>query len=91
MTESGGETSIFGQNFGRSGETQTRGPRIPNAVRYQLRHTPIYSIFFVIFSICGILCGRCLIITHFKEKRKWKIRSVQGFFEGLEISNGCRR
>ena len=33
--------------FGRSGETQTRGPRIPNAVRYQLRHTPIYSVFLV--------------------------------------------
>ena len=27
--------------FGRSGEAQTRGLRIPNAARYQLRYTPI--------------------------------------------------
>ena len=27
--------------FGRSGGTQTRGLRIPNAARYQLRYTPI--------------------------------------------------
>ena len=27
--------------LGRSGETQTRGLRIPNAARYQLRYTPI--------------------------------------------------
>ena len=32
-----------GQNrlIGRSGEAQTRGLRIPNAARYQLRYTPI--------------------------------------------------
>ena len=41
MTESGGKTFAFGQNFGRSGEAQTRGLRIPNAARYQLRYTPI--------------------------------------------------
>ncbi len=31
--------------------------------------TPRYIQFFVIFSICGILCDRCLIIAHFKEER----------------------
>ena len=41
VTESGGKTSAFGQDFGRSGEAQTRGLRIPNAARYQLRYTPI--------------------------------------------------
>lgn len=30
VTESGGKTSAFGQDFGRSGEAQTRGLRIPN-------------------------------------------------------------
>ena len=59
MTESGGETSIFGQNFGRSGETQTRGPRIPNAVRYQLRHTPIYSI----FSLFSVSVGYYVVVA----------------------------
>ena len=29
------------EDFGRSGEAQTRGLRIPNAARYQLRYTPI--------------------------------------------------
>lgn len=42
MTESGGETSIFGQNFGRSDTTRTCDPLIPNEVRYQLRYTPKY-------------------------------------------------
>ena len=45
LTESGGKTSAFGQNFGRSGEAQTRGLRIPNAARYQLRYTPKYLVF----------------------------------------------
>ena len=31
----------FQRIFGRSGEAQTRGLRIPNAARYQLRYTPI--------------------------------------------------
>ena len=31
----------FRSFFGRSGEAQTRGLRIPNAARYQLRYTPI--------------------------------------------------
>ena len=33
--------SPFQRIFGRSGEAQTRGLRIPNAARYQLRYTPI--------------------------------------------------
>ena len=35
------ETSILSPHYGRSGEAQTRGLRIPNAARYQLRYTPI--------------------------------------------------
>ena len=35
------ETEPFQRIFGRSGEAQTRGLRIPNAARYQLRYTPI--------------------------------------------------
>ena len=31
--------------YGRSGETQTRDPRIPNAVRYRLRYTPKYNMY----------------------------------------------
>ena len=33
--------SKLGCEYGRSGEAQTRGLRIPNAARYQLRYTPI--------------------------------------------------
>ena len=40
-TESGGKTSAFGQNGGRSRETRTPGLNIPNVARYQLRYTPI--------------------------------------------------
>ena len=36
-----GEKPQFRLIFGRSGEAQTRGLRIPNAARYQLRYTPI--------------------------------------------------
>ena len=36
-----GEKPHFLLIFGRSGEAQTRGLRIPNAARYQLRYTPI--------------------------------------------------
>ena len=35
------ETSILSPHYGQSGEAQTRGLRIPNAARYQLRYTPI--------------------------------------------------
>ena len=45
MTESGGKTSIFGQNFGRSDRVRTCGIDIPNVARYQLRHTPIYLVY----------------------------------------------
>ena len=41
LTESGGKTSAFGQNFGRSDRVRTCGIDIPNVARYQLRHTPI--------------------------------------------------
>ena len=33
---------------GRSGEAQTRGLRIPNAARYQLRYTPIVYLIVVV-------------------------------------------
>ncbi len=39
--EKSSETEPFQRIFGRSGEAQTRGLRIPNAARYQLRYTPI--------------------------------------------------
>lgn len=76
VTESGGKTSAFGQDFGRSGEAQTRGLRIPNAARYQLRYTPIfYFAFFVKFSVLPLLCppairlaqadhGTCVILIY---------------------------
>ena len=54
--------SAFGQNFGPSDRDRTCGLMVPNHPRSQLRHTRIYLIF-CNFSICGILCGRCLIIT----------------------------
>ena len=39
--EKGSGIKQFQSLFGRSGEAQTRGLRIPNAARYQLRYTPI--------------------------------------------------
>ena len=44
--------------FGRSGETQTRDPRIPNAVRYQLRYTPILLFNYTTFFISGQISGQ---------------------------------
>lgn len=38
MTESGGKTSAFGQNFGRDDRVRTCGIDVPNVARYQLRH-----------------------------------------------------
>ncbi len=48
---------------------------LPNHPRSQLRHTRIYLIF-CNFSICGILCGRCPIVTHFSGKIKSRNRRV---------------
>ena len=48
---------------------------LPNHPRSQLRHTRIYLIF-CDFSICGILCGRCPIVTHFSGKIKGQNRRV---------------
>ena len=42
--------SVFRQFCGRSGEIRTRGPMVPNHVRYQLRYTPIN-----LFNFCGSL------------------------------------
>ena len=41
--------------FGRSDRVRTCGLNIPNVARYQLRHTPKYSVFFVkvIAEICA--------------------------------------
>ncbi len=42
LTESGGKTSAFGQNFGRSDRIRTCGILLPKQARYQLRYTPIF-------------------------------------------------
>ena len=39
---------LMNTEFGRSGEAQTRGLRIPNAARYQLRYTPIVYLIVVV-------------------------------------------
>ena len=45
LTESGGKTSAFGQNFGPSDRVRTCGLMVPNHPRYQLRHTRLYLFF----------------------------------------------
>ena len=52
---------------GRSDTTRTCDPRIPNAVRYQLRYTPKcekYSIFRS-FSVSGQICGQIILSVFF--------------------------
>ena len=63
MTESGGKTSIFGQNFGRSDRVRTCGIDIPNVARYQLRHTPIYSILRSDFNRNSATVGHYVVVS----------------------------
>ena len=47
--------------------------------------------FWTDFSICGILCSPCLIITHFQRKLKRKIAVFKAFFEGLGFFGECHQ
>lgn len=66
------------ESNGRSDTTRTCDPRIPNAVRYQLRYTPNF-----ILPIAFFLIGRCIIskispIVKYQSKYKLSDLSTVG-------------
>ena len=71
-----------GQNrlIGRSGEAQTRGLRIPNAARYQLRYTPIYLIFYFVSPVIFDITIRCTSLKNIVALLAWSASHCSLFF-----------
>ena len=71
-----------GQNrlIGRSGEAQTRGLRIPNAARYQLRYTPLYLIFYFVNPVNFDITIRCASLKNIVALLAWSASHCSLFF-----------
>ena len=76
-----------GQNrlIGRSGEAQTRGLRIPNAARYQLRYTPLYLIFYFVNPVNFDITIRCASLKNIVALLAWSASHCSLFFH-LRVS-----
>ena len=77
--------SAFGHFFGRSEGTRTPGILLPKQARYQLRYTPLYSIFYFVNPVNFDITIRCASLKNIVALLAWSASHCSLFFH-LRVS-----
>ena len=72
--------SAFGHFFGRSEGTRTPGILLPKQARYQLRYTPLYSIFYFVNPVNFDITIRCASLKNIVALLAWSASHCSLFF-----------